>query len=100
MTRTQAIATITTRLEEADDVTLAAAAAHLSMINGKPLTVGDVLEAFPTDSILPRDLTAAELEFIAQSKEDFRLGRTRSLAESRAYVDAELSRRRLQRTAP
>jgi hypothetical protein len=97
MTRTQAIARITTLLEEADDATLAAAAEHLSMISGKPLTVGDVLEAFPTESILPRELTDTELELVAQSK-DFRLGRTRTLAESRSYVDAELLRRRQQRT--
>lgn len=94
MTRSQALATIAARLEQADDATLAAAAAHLSSTSGKPLTVGDVLEAFPTESNLPRALTADELELIAQSKEDFLVGRVRTLAESRAHVDAELRRRR------
>ncbi len=42
---------------------------------------------------LPRPLTASELVLTDQSKEDFRLGRTRSLSESRTYVDAELDRR-------
>ena len=94
MTRTDAIVTITSLLEQADDATLQAAAAHLATLAGNPPTLGDVLESFPTGSTLPRDLTARELALIEQSKEDFRLGRTRSPEESRAWVDAELERRR------
>jgi hypothetical protein len=44
------------------------------------------------------EATTRELELIDQSKEDFRLGRTRSLNESKAYVDDELDRRRRLRT--
>ncbi len=46
---------------------------------------------------LPRPLTKTELGLIAQSRDDFRLGRTRNLAESKIHVDAELARRRKQR---
>jgi hypothetical protein len=99
MTRTEAIAIITSTLQAADDATLEAAARHLSNIAvPSGLTVGDVLEAFPTESVMPREFTERELALIEQSKEDFRLGRTRSPAESRAHVDAELARRRQSRT--
>lgn len=99
MTRTEAIATITRHLEAADDQLLETVAARLE---GKPLpamTVGEALETLATDSVLPRPLTAKELALIEQSKEDFRLGRTRSHDESMAWVDAELARRRQQRAA-
>ena len=98
MTRSDAIVTITSLLEHADDATLQAAARHLATLAGKPPTVEDVLESFPTESTLPRDLTALELALIEQSKKDFRQGRTRSSAESRAWVDAELERRRSLRS--
>lgn len=100
MTRTEAITIITNALHTVDDSTLEAAAAHISHVaTPTGLTVGDIQEAFATDSVLPRDLTGRELELIAQSKEDFRLGRTRTLAESKTYVDAELDRRRRLRMA-
>lgn len=99
MTRTEAITIITNALQTVDDSTLEAAAAHIAVATSTGLTAGDIQEAFATDSVLPRDLTARELELINKSKEDFRLGRTHTLAESRAYVDTELARRRLLRTA-
>ena len=99
MTRTEAIAIITARLEAADDATLEAAARHLAAFDGETLTVDDVIDCVATDSVLPRPLTPGELQLIEQSKEDFRLGRTRTHDESRAYVDAELERRRRLRTS-
>ena len=99
MTRSEAIATITRTLETVDDKTLEAAAAHLSSLTGSPLTVGDLLESLPTDSVLPRALTERELALIEQSRDDFRRGRTRTHDESRAYVDAELERRRRLRAS-
>jgi hypothetical protein len=99
MTRSEAMAIITRTLQAADDATLEAAAAHLAKIAAPTgLTVGDVLKAFPSDGVLPRALTDRELALIEQSKEDFRLGRTRSSAESRAHVVAELARRRQSST--
>lgn len=98
MTRSETIATITKHLETADDATLESVAAHLE---GKPLqamTVGEALEVFATDSVLPRPLSARELALIEQAKEDFRTGRTHSLEESEAYIDAELERRRRVRS--
>lgn len=98
MTRTEAIAIITKHLEAADDVVLEAVAANLE---GKPLptmTVGEALETFPSESVLPRPFTARELALIEQSKEDFRLGRTLSHAESMARTDAFLAARRASRT--
>ena len=98
MTRTEAIAIITQSLETVDDTTLECAAAHLAgQAEATGLTVGDIVDAFATDSVLPRALTAREFELIEQSKEDFRLGRTHTPEESEAYVDAELQRRRQAR---
>ena len=97
MTRTEALATIKKHLEAADDALLEAVATNLE---GKPLptmTVAEALEAFPGDSILPRPLTSQELDLIEQARDDFRLGRTHSLEESEALIDAELERRRRQR---
>lgn len=99
MTRTEAIAIITAKLEAADDATLEAAVRHLSALAGEALTVDDVLECVVTDSVLPRPLTPRELELIEQSKEDFRLGRTYTIDEAETYIDAELARRRRQRAA-
>jgi hypothetical protein len=95
MTRTEAIAIITNALHAVEDSTLKAAAVHIATV-AKPtdLTVTDIQLAFATDSLLPRPLTTHERDLIDQSKEDFRLGRTRSLSESMEYVDAELDRRR------
>ncbi len=94
MTRSEALTIITNALQAVDDATLEAAAAHIAHhANPTGVTVGDIQEAFVTDSILPRELSARELALIAQSKEDFRLGRTRTHDESVAYVTAELERR-------
>ena len=97
MTRTEAIAIITAELEAADDATLETLAARLAGA-GQPLNVADILAALPTVGVLPRALTARELALVEQSKEDFRLGRTRTPEQSRAWVDAELERRRRQRS--
>jgi hypothetical protein len=99
MTRTEAIAIITRTIEAADDATLAEAAvrlAHIAAPSGA--TASDIAGAFTGDSDLPRELTARELALIEQSKEDFRAGRTYTMAQSRAYIDAELERRRQQRS--
>ena len=100
MTRTEAIATITKHLEAADDQLLETVAAHLESKSLPTMTVGEALETLATDSQLTRSFSPHELELIAQSKEDFRLGRTRTHDESITWVDAELARRRQQRSAP
>jgi hypothetical protein len=100
MTRTEAITIITAALATVDERTLASAAAHITKVaSSSGPTADDIQEAFAADSALPRQLTAGELALIEQSKQDFRLGRTRTLDESMAYVDAELERRHRQRTA-
>lgn len=78
MTRTEAIAIIERALPIADETTLAAAAALLQSAQAEP-------------SILPRLLTARELELIEQSKADFAAGRTMSSAEARASIDESLA---------
>ena len=77
MTRSEAIAIIEKALPVADEATLAAAAELLQ-------------SAQSDDSVLPRALTARELELIEQSKADFKAGRTLSPAEARAHSDAFL----------
>jgi hypothetical protein len=78
MTRTEAIDIIQRELPTADETTLAAAAALLQ-------------SAQPGPSILPRPLTARELELIERSKSDFAVGRTMSSAEARASIDETLA---------
>jgi hypothetical protein len=78
MTRTEAIAMIQLALPTAAETTLAAAAALLH-------------SAQPGPSILPRPLTARELELIERSKADFASGRTMSSAEARASINASLA---------
>ena len=73
MTRQQAIAMITSRLDELDDE--------------RVLAVADMVQSLDAESELPRELTEEELRLIEQSKEDFRLGRTLSSAEARASID-------------
>jgi hypothetical protein len=100
MTRVEAIAIISEALHAVDDSTLEAAAVHIATIaNPSGLSLSDIQQAFPTETRLARTLTAHELELIDQSKVDFRLGRTRSLSESKSYVDVELARRRRLRAA-
>ena len=98
MTRTEAIAIITDRLASVDDATLAAAATHIAK-DTQPLTAETILEAAPSDSVLPRALTNRELELIAQSKADFQTGRTYSMAEARTAIDAALAQRRRDRSS-
>ena len=98
MTRTEAIAVITKHLEAADDRLLETVAAHL---DGKPLptmTVGEALETFPSDSVLPRPLTARELALIEQSKADFREGRTLTSDEMWSSLDDHLAARGVPRS--
>ena len=61
------------------------------------MTVGEALEALTTDSIMPRQLTARELELIEQSKADFRDGRTLTHDQAMARTDAFLAARRASR---
>ena len=75
MTRSDAIALITAKLESLDDERLRAVA---------DAVVGMDEQA----SSLPRPLTARELDLIEQSKDDFRAGRTYSIAEARAESNA------------
>ncbi len=78
MTRTEAITIIEKALPMADEATLAAAAALLQSAQSEP-------------SILPRALTARELDLIEQSKADFAAGRTMTSAEARASIDDVLA---------
>ena len=78
MTRTQAIAIIEKVLPTADDATLTAVVDLLQNASAEP-------------SVLPRELTARELELLEQSKADFKAGRTYSSAEVRAYLDDALA---------
>ena len=83
MTRTQAIALITTKLAALDDERVQA--------------VAEMVEAFDEADDLPRELTARELALIEQSKEDFRLGRTLTLEEAEARTESFLAARRRER---
>jgi hypothetical protein len=83
MTRAQAIAAINAKLSSLDDDGV--------------MAVASIVEDIAADGDLPRALTARELALIEQSKEDFKAGRTYTVAESRAYIDEALDRRREQR---
>ena len=83
MTRAQTIAAINAKLSSLDDDRVQAVAA--------------IVDDIAADGDLPRALTARELALIEQSKEDFKAGRTYTVAESRAYIDEALTRRREQR---
>lgn len=78
MTRTEAIAIIERALPVADETTLAAVAVLLRAAQAEP-------------SLLPRPLTAREIELIEQSKADFAAGRTISSAEARSLIDETLA---------
>ena len=98
MTRSEAIATIHKYLDEADDRVLELVASHLA---GKPLptmTVGEVLEAFATDSTLPRPLTNNERALVEASKADFREGRTLTSDEMWGSLDADLAKHGVSRS--
>ena len=78
MTRTEAIAIIEKALPVADEQTLARAAELFQ-------------SAVPEASALPRLLSARERALIVQSKADFAAGRTTSLEEGFALIDARLA---------
>ena len=78
MNREDAIAIITSHLASLDDEEVQAVAGMVqSMADEAPDA---------TESVLPRELTARELDLIEQSKEDFRLGRTYSQGEYEAEM--------------
>jgi hypothetical protein len=77
MTRTEALAIINAKLSSLDDE--------------RVMTVADIVQDLAQPDDLPRDLTPRELALIEQSKEDFKAGRTYSLAEARAMTDAFLA---------
>jgi hypothetical protein len=54
-------------------------------------------EAYAVTAASARQMTARELELIAQSKTDFAAGRTVGLDECMSNVEAELARRRAAR---
>ncbi len=83
MTRAEAIATINAKLSTLDDDGV--------------MAVASIVEDLAAESELPRELTDRELALIEQSREDFKAGRTYTVAESRAYIDEALARRREQR---
>lgn len=83
MTKAETIAVIASKLEQQDNAGVQAVA-----------SIVDTLAA-PTD--LPRALTQRELALIEQSRADFAAGCTTTSDKSRAYVDAELARRRAAR---
>lgn len=82
MDRSETISRITAKLASLD-----VAAVH---------AVADFVEDVAASNDLPRPLTERELALIEQSKTDFRAGRTLSIDEARAYIDAGLARRREQ----
>ena len=83
MTRTEAIAIIAEHLASLDDE-------HV-------LAVAEIVSDIAAPSELPRPLTAGELAALGRSKEDFRAGRTLSLAEARERTDTFLARARALR---
>ena len=80
MTRTQAIAIITAQLATLDDE--------------RVLTVADFLQDIAAAEPLSRELTPGELALIAQSKDDFRSGRTLTPEQAHARTDAFIADRR------
>lgn len=98
MTRTEAITVITNALQAVDDTTLEAAASHIAQVaQPSGITVGDIQEAFATESALSRPLTTREHDLVAQSKADFAAGRTYGTDEAFARIDAGLAARRAAR---
>jgi F420-0:gamma-glutamyl ligase len=73
MTRSDALAIITASLPQLDD-------AHVA-------TVAEIVQSL-AEPAATYDLTPEDLAAVERSKEDFRLGRTYSLAQARALTDA------------
>lgn len=84
MTRTEAIATITSQLGRLDDTSIS--------------TVAEIVAELASAAEPVRQLTPRERALVEQSKADFAAGRTSSLTQSEAFVEAELARRRAART--
>ena len=70
-----------------------------SLADDEVLTVADMLDHIADAQTGIRRLTPRELQLIEQSKADFQDGRTSTLQESRAFVEAELAHRRAARSA-
>lgn len=83
MTRHEAIATINSKLADADDETVQA--------------VADIVESMTAPAQV-RPLSERELALLEQAKEDFRLGRTDTLEDFKARTDAMLARYRVAKT--
>ena len=77
MTRTEAIALITTKLASLDDE--------------RVQTVAEIVADIAADDRKVRDLTSRELALLAQSKEDFKAGRAFSFDELVDELDNELA---------
>lgn len=101
MTRTEAIATITAAVAEADDAKLAAiteAVTELASLGTETVrTVKDVIRDMKADEPPLRPLTHREWQLIAQSSDDFAAGQTFSTEEAFARIDAGLTARRAAR---
>lgn len=85
MTRTEAIAHINARLAKLD--------------NERVQAVAEMVEDIAANDAELRPLTARELELIAQSREDFRTGRTLSHDQLIALLDERLAVRGVARSA-
>lgn len=72
MTRTEAIEQITSQLSALDDERL--------------MTIASIVAQLAGSDDLARELTARELQLIAQSKQDFRDGHILTLEELRAAI--------------
>jgi hypothetical protein len=83
MDRTQAIELIAKRLSDLND----------GQVQTVAKFVAEIAER------LPRELTPREQRLIAQSREDFRMGRTLSLDEMDKFLDAAAAERNKARVA-
>ena len=85
MTRTEAIAIITAKLADLDDE--------------RVLTVAGIVRSMQEDGKPLRHLSAREHALLDHSKADFAAGRTMSLEESKAFIDARLERARVPKSS-
>ncbi len=103
MTRSEAIATLTATVAHADEAKLAAivdVVAEMSTLDtANVLTVAGVIRDMKAEEQALRSLTPRELDLIAQSKADFAEGRTLSLVELEASLDAAAANRAAARRA-
>ena len=85
MIRTEAIAIITAKLADLDDE-------HV-------LAVAGIVQSMQEDGKPLRQLSAREHALMDHSKADFAAGRTMSLEESKAFIDARLERARVPKSS-